>query len=402
VLPRILRYFVAAAALLAAYYCFVFGRAAILFNRNTAESVPEAVSLVPYNSDYLARLAAWQPLQQVRLLHRAVELNPFAYGSYLQLGLIAELQHHDSAAAERYFLQAAQVNNMFLPKWTLTNFYFRQQQPDKFFKWARATLEITPYSADPVFTQMWLMSQDASQLASVVPDRPGILLAYANFLANTAQYAAIPPVIQRLTSLVPAQNASAYGRDDQIEPMEDRLLAAGQLQPALRIWSALYGAGWISLPAPTPKVPITNGDFSKPFLNHGFDWKISPVSGVTIEQNAQDKSVRIVLNGEEPEHCVLLEQCVPMDIASKHQLSWQSEAPDGQIPPGMAWHLRPLQGSALVQLISPDLSAANRGSWAFESPSSSNLYSLALEYSRPLGSVRASGAVVLRSITLRQ
>jgi len=399
-LARAARYVLAALALVAATYSFIFARAAILFDRDTADSVPAAVALVPYNSDYVARLAAWEPRNQNALLHRAIELNPFAYGTYLQLGLIAELQHHNPAVAEHYYLDAARVDKMFLPKWTLTNFYFRQQEEDKFLQWARATLEITPYSPDPVFTQMWLMSQDAPKLAATVPNRPGILLAYADFLANAAQFNAIPPVIERLTSLVPGRNAAAFGRDDQVEPMEDRLLLAGQFRAALGIWTTLHRANWIGLPAPSPQSPVTNGDFAVPFLHHGFDWKPASLAGVTVEQSPEDKSVRIVLNGEEPEHCVLLEQYVPLDLAHDYRLTWRAESPDGQLPAGLSWHLHPVEGSPLAELASPDLSSAK--DWTFKSPASADLYALSLEYSRPMGSTLSNGALILRSVRMEQ
>ncbi len=121
---------------------------------------------------YVAKLAEWQPDKKAALLERAVHLDPFDARSWIQLGLTAEMQQHDISAAELYYLRAAHVNHMFLPKWTLTNFYFRQQREPEFFHWAKATLEITPYSPDPVFTQMWLISQNADQIANAIPRQP--------------------------------------------------------------------------------------------------------------------------------------------------------------------------------------------------------------------------------------
>ena len=145
------RYLFIAAALVGAYYSALFARASFLFQQNTATSVQKAVELVPYNASYVASLAEWQRSQKIALLHRAVELNPFDAESWIQLGLAAEMEEHNVASAERYYLQAWRVDRMFLPRWTLTNFYFRQQSPHEFFRWAEATLQITPYPADPVF-----------------------------------------------------------------------------------------------------------------------------------------------------------------------------------------------------------------------------------------------------------
>ena len=232
-----LRYLLVAAALAGAYYSAIFARASFLFAQDTAASVPAAADLVPFNANYVARLAAWQADKKEALLHRAVELNPFDFESYIQLGLTTEMQRHDPAAAERYYLHAADVNHMFLPKWTLANFYFRRERPDEFFRWAKATLQISPYQADPLFAEMWLISQDPQRIAAALPDKAPILLQYTLFLTHTGQFAPIPAVVARLVRLTGNRNPSDLGRDDQILPEEDSILAAGQLQPALDMWA---------------------------------------------------------------------------------------------------------------------------------------------------------------------
>ncbi len=96
---RLARYLIAATALTGAYYCARFARAAFLFQRDTADSVAAAVRLVPYNSEYVAHFAAWQPEHRLALFHRAVELNPFDYATWIQLGLAAEIQQRDLASS---------------------------------------------------------------------------------------------------------------------------------------------------------------------------------------------------------------------------------------------------------------------------------------------------------------
>ena len=156
-----------------------------------------------------------------------MELNPWDFQSWIQLGLAIEMQHNDPARAELAYLRAAAVDHMFLPKWTLTNFYFRQRRPSDFFHWAHATLQITPYSSDPIFAQMWLVSQDASRIAAAIPDRAGVLLQYAWFISNARQFAAIPPVIQRLVARVENVDARLWGRDDLVASIEDQILREG-------------------------------------------------------------------------------------------------------------------------------------------------------------------------------
>lgn len=390
------------AALVAAYYSALFARASFLFHQETLPSALEAVKLVPYNGAYVARLSSWQPDRKIALLHRAVELNPFDVDSWIQLGLIAEMEQHDIPSAESYYLQAWQVDRMFLPRWTLTNFYFRRQASAKFFHWAEATLEITPYPADPVFTQMWLMSQDPGQIAAYLPNRAGILLQYASFLANTHQFGAVAPIVRRLVAAVGARNPVDYGRDDQIGPTEDRLLAAGDLSAALDIWRSMKQGNWVELPAPSRAHPLNNGDFQVPFFRHGFDWTPIPPIGVVVDQFPAEKSVRITFSGTQPEHCVLLQQYVPLDPSRSYHLHWQAESREIQSPSGLAWHLSPIPNKKQAAPAATDLLNSSEQMWDFTPPANASLYLLTLEYTRPLGSVRATGDVTLRRVSLEQ
>ncbi len=398
----IIRYALVAAAIAGAYYSALFARASILFHEDTATSVPAAVQLVPENSSYVSRLAAWQPDRRIALLHRAVELNPFDAESWIQLGLTAEMQERDAASAEHYYVKAAQVDHMFLPKWTLTNFYFRQQNESAFFDWAKATLAITPYQADPVFTQMWLISQDPQRIAAAVPDRAGALLQYVAFLTNTHQYEAIPAIVRRLVKTAGPSNPVDYGRDDQIGPTEDHLLAAGDLPGALDIWRTMKEGGWINLPLPTPEKPLNNGDFHSPFFRHGFDWMPVQGTGILIDQFLDQKAARVSFSGAEPDNCVLLRQYVALDSNRPYRLQWKAEGAGIEPPSGISWHLHSVPDNSQKILEGGDLLSRASGSWDFQSPSNGNLSLLALEYARPLGSIRANGSVTLRAVSLEE
>src|SRR5438270_339656 len=107
------------------------------------------------------------------------------------------------------FIAAALVGAYYSALSARASFLFQQNT---------ATSEITPYPADPVFAQMWLMNPHPDQIARHVPDRPGILLQYSSFLANAHQYAAIPPIVRRLVIAAGEQSPADYGRDDQIGP----------------------------------------------------------------------------------------------------------------------------------------------------------------------------------------
>lgn len=391
-----------ACLVVAAYYCLVFARASYLYNQDTATSIPAAYALVPFNASYASRLGTWQPARKEQLLKTAVALNPFDVDSWIQLGLQAELERADPRSAERYYLRAAEIDKMFRPRWTLTNFYFRQQRPADFFRWSKATLEITPYPAEPVFAQMWLMSRDAAKLSAFIPNRPSILVQYALYIAKQNQYTAIPPIIQRLTSLVNARDARGYGRDDLIGPLEDRLLVAGQVRPALEIWNSLCNAGWLPYPAPTAQNPVTNGDFRHLFFGHGFDWAIQNVNGVSISERTDDGSVRIAFSGDEPEKTPLLRQFIPLQPGTDYELSWHAEGEGIGSLSGLEWHLYLAGHGSVHPIASSDLLSSSSPEWDFHADAGENLGVLTLEYARPMGSTRATGSVTLRSVALKE
>jgi tetratricopeptide (TPR) repeat protein len=394
-----LRYLLIAGAMAGAYYSSILARAAYLFSEDTATSVPAAVRLAPYNSQYVARWAAWNTSQQVRLLKEAIRLNPFDYQSFIQLGLNAEMAKGDLKKAEGYFLSAAAVNKMFLPKWTLTNYYFRRQNLSEFFRWANETLKITPYVGDPVFTQMWLMSQDPARLSAAIPDRPRTLIQYIWFLSNSKQYGAIPPIVQRLVRAVGDDDPRAWGRDDLIASSLDHVLASGDPQDGLQIWTTLRDGRWIAQSVPDADHPLTNGDFRLPFYGHGFGWARAETEGVHIQQFTEEPSVDIGLSGDQPGHCELLRQYVDVEPGFLYKLQWRAEAQG--IPPGsgLAWHLRATSGDIGIE--SGDLLNAPQA-WEFVAPPKVNGFLLTLEFNRALGHVRPSGHLTLRFVSMNR
>jgi tetratricopeptide (TPR) repeat protein len=393
----LLRYLLIAGAIAGAYYSSILARASYLYGLDTATSVPAAVRLVPYNSQYVARWAAWNSDRQIPLLKEAISLNPFDYQSLIQLGLNAEITEGDPKTAESYYLKAAAVNKMFLPKWTLTNYYFRQQNLSEFFRWANETLKVSPYSGDPVFTQMWLMSQDPARLSAVIPDRPRSLIQYIWFLSNSNQYGAIPPMIQRLVRAVGNDDPRAWGRDDLIAASLDHVLAAGELHTGLQIWTTLRDGRWIAQSVPDANQPLTNGDFRLPFYRHGFDWVSAETEGVRIQQFPDEPSIDIGLSGDQPEHCELLRQYVAVEPGFLYKLQWKADALGIPTGSGLAWHLRATKSDASIE--SGDLLNAPQV-WEFVAPPNVSGFLLTLEFNRALGHVRPTGHLTLRSVSI--
>jgi tetratricopeptide (TPR) repeat protein len=400
ILLNVLRYAVIGGAGAACIYALILARASYLFHQDTAVSVAAAVRLQPHNAEYLDRLASWQPDDRKALLERSVAEDRFNYNAWIRLGLLAEMQDGDNAAAERDYLEAANVNHMFLPRWTLANFYFRQQRTDDFFHWTKLTLAVTPYASDPVFAQMRQMTQDEETIEAAIPDLPRILLQYSWYLANNKQYDRIPRAVERLVHLVKKEDAGKWGRDDLLAAGEDHMLAAGHLQAALDVWSTLKNAGWIEQSVPSEQSPLTNGDFRLPFYRHGFDWVASDNPGTRVDQLLEAPGLRINLYGDEAEKMLIMQQYVAVRPGAHYSMTWQPQYEELYEPSGFSWHLHSIGGQA-PDLVSGDVIAANPV-WDFVAPSNAKSFLLTLEYARVLGTVRGRGSLLLKSVNMTQ
>ena len=393
-----LRYALAICALAAAAFSLVLAAASHLFQQDTPSSVAAAVRLAPNNSAYLTRLAAWDAARRSELLRRAVKVNPFDDAAWIRLGLDAELREHDAAAAEQDLLEAARVNRMFLPRITLANFYFRHGEKEKFLRWSKAALEMTPYPADPLFANMWLYEPDGRKLAAYVPDRPGILAQYVIFLSASRQYDALPPAIARLVN-AGAENPVGWGLNDIVGPTEDRLLESGNGGLALQIWATLLEGHWLDYKPIDGSRPLTNGDFRTAIWGHGFDWSAPPANGVMTTQEPDAPEMRFAFDGNEDDHAVLLKQWLPLETGRRYRLEWLASSDAVRAPSGLSWRLQAGATDITSGELLPERATAE---WEFAMPQGPSPALLSLQYARPTGEMRANGMLVLRAVKLTQ
>ena len=134
----------------AAWFAIRFARADSEFRSGTIDSVARAAILAPVDSVYLSTRALqieYAGGDPDPVLQEIARINPAASAPRLRLGLDAEARG-DLAAAERWLVDAAQVDRQYEPRWTLANFYFRQsngrrKSSDDFWKWIRSALEVS-------------------------------------------------------------------------------------------------------------------------------------------------------------------------------------------------------------------------------------------------------------------
>jgi pentatricopeptide repeat protein len=404
-----LRLFLAVTAVCACVVSLISARATHLFNIGTLPSLSAAVRLVPFNAGYIAALGEAQPSSAADLWTRSTELNRFSADTWFRLGYHAELNQHQPRLAERYFLKAVAVDRSYLPRWTLANFYFRQHNREQFLKWAKSALEITPYDGAAVFFQTLALTNDEKQVLNILPARTQVAFDYLNFLLVSNRDASLEPVAMRALNL-PA--AAPFGRPDLpgrwqnlLGITEDRLLTAGNVDAALRVWNKMHQRGWTKLAAPSASAPLTNVKFEAPFSNHGFDWSSVPASGVSFDQIPESQKIRFTFSGTQPEWCRLLQQFVSLEPGRTYRMAWETESSDFVDQIGLTWKLYPAGSGGLdagAALSSPDLivKGANHGEWIFSVGNDAKLYLITLEFKRPLGQVRAEGSLAIRDVSM--
>jgi hypothetical protein len=116
-------------------------------------------------------------------LRTAVTLNPRLSPAWIQLGLEAEADGN-LPAAETDLLRAASVDRLYVPAWTLANFYFRRGDAAKFWPWAKRTAALTYDDYRPLLRLADALETSPPQVAARLGGGAPLLRAYLDILIN--------------------------------------------------------------------------------------------------------------------------------------------------------------------------------------------------------------------------
>lgn len=359
---------------LAAWYAVLLARADAGFREGTPEGVAKAAALTPLNTSVLSRQALqveYAGEDPQPLLERIAEITPLASAPRIRLGLDAEIRG-DTPEAERWLLDAARVDHQYEPRWTLAQFYFRQQKTDDFWKWLRAALEVSYGDRKAALELAWVVTFDPEMILDrAIPNQHDVLAAFlAYVLEKHADGSGAAIRLARWHKLedLPLLHAEM-----------DDLLAAGHREKAREIW--------LELGYPDPKT-VFNPDFGQFHIGHGFDWRQETNRGVRFTILDTPFSLRISFDGMQPEACELLRQYVGVRTGGHYRLAWESLGRAN----GLAWHA----GSSAGPLKSSE--GWMSGGMTFAATQDF----IALSYQRPLGEARSQGSIELRHIVLEE
>lgn len=362
--------------------------------RDTVPAVTSAARINGFasNTDYFERLAELEPDNSEEWLDAAIRTNPRDSSAWIANGLAAE-RHNDVQAAELDLLQAARIDQRYLPAWTLTNFYFRQADSGEyrqefFWRWARRTASLTYDDFRPLLALAHSFEPSPRTVIEKLGDGTPLLRADLDYLVQQGH----------LDQAQEAARVLMQRRRDQKEDaprliaLADRQIRAGRAPDALELWNA------VSAPLdPDRGTILGNQDLMTEPTGLAFDWRLPRGDGLT--STWRPAWLSFSLSGDQPDHCVLVEQTLPLGRGKRYRLRFEYVTNALTSPTGLAWDLDGASGTDLSPVSSwrPAEFLLGPSQWSGETV---RLGELHLSYRRKPGSVPAIGRIELRRLAL--
>lgn len=366
----------------------------------TRQQVERAVLLEKGDANYSYHLATLEPRAgpaSSQFLERALTLNPRFTRARLELAIRQEGEG-DFPNAEGNLLAAANADLTWEPRWTLANYYLRHANLAGFWRWIRLAAAV-PYSdPDPLFSLCWRVSDNAAEIVErALPHDTGIRKRYLAYLLAASRLDAAESLVAEIS------RAAAPPDRDLLLRYCDRMLEEKRTGAAAQVWNAMAGRGVIPyrrLDA-AAGVSLTNGELSNEPLSRGFDWRILKTGGISTIYFGARRELRIALSGRQPEACEVLRQYLPVAALRRYTFRFRywTERLTGKS--GMRWRVHDALGGELTE--ESGLPASEDGTFAtvsFRTPAGCSLAILTLHYTRPIGSTRAEGNLVLQNMAL--
>lgn len=369
------------------------------------DGLDRALRLEPGDSVLLARAALarndggdMSPAVDRQLLH-AAEADPLNANLWMALGLREEFRGN-LTEAERYLVHAAEIDHTVKPAWTLANFYYRNNQPDKTWPMIRRALNLNPLAFDPapIFDLCWSETGDSKKILELMPARGVVPLRYLLYLMNTKRTDAAIEFWPRVLDAADPANASFAG---VMIAFVESLERTNRVPDAVRGWNQLVERRIVDSGRldPSAGVSVADPDFAFPLFERGFGWGLAHAPGLTLTK--EFSSLRLEFDGNEPESSLLLTTVAPLVPGKAYRLIWKTDASrlSSRQDPGFAWRIVQQPGD-LVTECPPLLQAGDDGDCRFTSLPKAGEAQLNLMYKRAVGTTRVEGTLRINSVKL--
>lgn len=372
--------------MLGIYSSWKLAYADFLFQKDTEESVRSAIRLVPDGWEYYMRLAQFDQEHAEELLATALRLNRYDAQADIELGLRFEARE-DFAGAEKLLLDAFAVDNTYLPRWTLANYYLRRDNMPEFWAWARRAAEMPSNDIGALFELCWRVSPDPEKVAgAILNHKPELIRQYISFLLVKDQLPAIATVALRLVR---------SGDQDTDRPLIfsviNRMITANDAATANTLWHSLIQQHWVIADNSVPN----NAEFAREPLPVGFDWSLPEYTG--LHSWPGSSGLEVEFTGSQPEDCTVAEQVVNLSPGN-YTFAYAYHTSGIPAATGVRWQIVDVK-SKTVLADSADLSSAvlAHSVLSFMVPPEASLIRLRLSYRRAVGTTRISGTLVVQT-----
>jgi len=272
-------------------------------------------------------------------LHRAIGLAPRKARYLVDAATSAEMSG-GPATALRLLEQAERFNKMWLPRWALASFHFRQGNREESLRWARLALERSYGDRAAVFDLAARAGAGPEVITgSLLPDGPEFPAAYLNYVLKDPARPGLAEAA--LAAARQAENAPPTLRAQLLEAC-NRLMLTGNFASAAELWDQLARHKAVPYPPATAHHAGINGDFRHKPVAGGWDWWMPVVEGVESSWRQEPGEVRFTLSGQQAESCELLAQWLWLRAGATYELSIESRGGG----PGLGWRLHHPDGGA--------------------------------------------------------
>jgi len=384
-----LRVIVAAACCVGIWSSLNFARADYFFQKDTDQSIRSAIHFVPDGWPYYMRLAQFDRADARQLLESSLKLNPYNAQADIELGLQYEAAG-DLSQAERHLLNAYSIDRTYLPRWSLANFYFRQNNMPAFWAWSKSAADMPADDIGALLELCWRASPDASAVtAAILNEKPEFLRQYLNFLIAKGQPQVAASVAPHLL-----QSGDPHSDLPVLLSELNSLIKMNDSSDAVGLWRLLTAHNWVEADSTIPNNP----KFLRTPVPASFDWSIPEYEGLHSWPGAD--GLQTEFSGSEPEDCVIADQAVvigPGEYALKFSYRTSNIRPNT----GIRWQIVDSR-SQQIRAESADLSSdQGKESELDFSQNENSILILRLVYKRTLGTVRASGTLNIESVQVK-
>jgi hypothetical protein len=169
---------------------------------------------------------------------------------------------------------------------------------------------------------------------------------------------------------------------------------------ALQVWNTMCRRRLLPLQPLDPGAGRIIGDpeFTMLKTGGGFGWHLFASDEIATGYTDDSRSLQIRFNGKEPDEFVLAEENLPPVLAGiRYRISFDAEVDPRSMVSGLIWSVVSIPEARIVAETKWDGAARRWPALEFVRTEAAPLQ-LRLRYRRPLGSTRANGGIVVRSV----